>query len=213
MKKPLILKEIFETFQKENPTPLTELDYSNDFTLLVAIALSAQTTDIAVNKATKQLFKLADSPEKMLSLGEEEIKKHIKTIGLFNSKAKNIILLCKKIISDFSGKIPTDFESLVKLPGVGNKTAAVFLNCFYKQPLIAVDTHVFRVSNRIGLVNTKTADETAEKLNKIIPIEFKLYAHHWLILHGRYVCKARKPDCNNCKINSFCKFFMQNKNS
>ena len=168
--------------------------------------LSAQSTDVAVNKATVGLYKASDTPEKMVKLGEEKLKTYIKTIGLFNSKAKNIILLSEKLIKEHKGKVPEDFEKLIALPGVGNKTANVFLNCFHKKPVIAVDTHVFRVSNRLGLVKTKTADETADKLNKIVPSEYKLHAHHWLILHGRYVCKARKPECNKCKVNKFCEF-------
>lgn len=200
-------KNIFEAFRKAEPEPKTELEYKNDYTLLVAIALSAQSTDVAVNKATKDLFKIADSPEKMLKLGEVKLKHYIKTIGLFNSKAKNIISLSQAIIEKHKGKVPTKIDDLIALAGVGNKTANVFLNCFYNVPTIAVDTHVFRLSNRLGLVNAKTADECAVKLNKIVPEEYKLYAHHWLILHGRYVCKARKPDCNNCVVNSFCKSF------
>lgn len=204
--KPEKIKKIFSIFQKQNPEPITELEYKNDYTLLVAIALSAQSTDVAVNKATAPLFKIIDNPKKMLELGEEKLKFYIKTIGLFNSKAKNIILLSQKIIDEHNGKVPNEFEKLIKLPGVGVKTANVFLNCFYKKPVIAVDTHVFRVSNRLGLVKTKTADETANRLNKIVPSEFKLHAHHWLILHGRYVCKARKPDCGKCAVKDLCKF-------
>lgn len=206
MKKEQISK-IFEAFKKAEPEPKTELEYKNDYTLLVAIALSAQSTDVAVNKATKDLFKVADSPEKMLKFGETKLKNYIKTIGLFNSKAKNIISLSKTIIEKHNGKVPTKLDDLTALAGVGNKTANVFLNCFYNIPTIAVDTHVFRVANRLGLVNSKTADDCALKLNKTVPAEYKLYAHHWLILHGRYVCKARKPECNNCVVNSYCKFF------
>lgn len=200
------ISKIFDIFQKKDPNPKTELNYTSDYTLLVAIVLSAQATDVSVNKATAELFKVADTPQKMLELGEEGLKKYIKTIGLFNSKAKNVILLSQKLIDEHKGKVPNKFEELRALPGVGVKTANVFLNCFHKVPVIAVDTHVFRVSNRIGLVKTKTADETAEKLNKIIPAEFKLHAHHWLILHGRYTCKARKPECNNCAIEKLCEW-------
>ncbi len=200
------ISKIFRIFQKDEPEPKTELNFINDYTLLVAISLSAQSTDVAVNKATEGLFKIVDSPQKMVALGEEKLKTYIKTIGLFNGKAKNIILLSKKLIEENKGKVPHEFEKLIKLPGVGNKTANVFLNCFHKIPVIAVDTHVFRVSNRIGLVKTTTADKTAEQLNKIIPDEFKLHAHHWLILHGRYICKARKPACYRCKIVNLCEY-------
>ena len=200
------ISEIFSIFRKQEPAPKTELNFKNDYTLLVAIVLSAQSTDVAVNKATEALFKIVDSPDKMLKLGEEKLKNYIKTIGLFNSKAKNIILLSEKLLKEHKGKVPDDFEKLIVLPGVGIKTANVFLNCFHKRPVIAVDTHVFRVSNRVGLVKTKTPEQTAEKLNKIIPDEFKLHAHHWLILHGRYVCIARKPKCYECKINRLCEF-------
>ncbi len=200
------ISNIFEIFKGQNPAPKTELNYVNDYTLLVAIALSAQTTDIAVNKATDKLFKIVKSPQEMLKLGEEKLKSYIKNIGLYNAKAKNIIKLSETLIEKYNSKIPKDFEALKGLAGVGTKTANVFLNCFYNEPVIAVDTHVFRVANRIGLVKTKNADDTAEKLNKIIPKEYKLYAHHWLILHGRYICKARKPDCKKCLINKFCKF-------
>ena len=198
---------IFEVFKKAEPNPKTELEYTNDYTLLVAIALSAQSTDIAVNKATKDLFKVVDTPEKMIKLGEDKLKDYIKTIGLFNSKAKNIIFLSNSIIEKHKGRVPTSIKELTELAGVGNKTANVFLNCFYNVPTIAVDTHVFRVSNRLGIVSAKTADESALKLNKIVDEKYKLHAHHWLILHGRYVCKARKPDCKNCLVNSYCKFF------
>ncbi len=200
------VSKIFETFQKQNPEPKTELNFTSDYTLLVAIVLSAQTTDIAVNKATKELFKVASTPQKMVKLGEEKLKTYIKTIGLFNSKAKNVILLSQKLIDGHNSKVPDVFEKLIPLPGVGTKTANVFLNCFYHKPVIAVDTHVLRVSNRIGLVKTKTADETAAKLMKVVPNEYKLHAHHWLILHGRYTCKARKPECNNCTIEKLCSF-------
>jgi endonuclease-3 len=199
------MQKIFEIFRKNNPEPKTELDFKNEYTLLVAIVMSAQTTDIQVNKATAALFKIADTPKKMVKLGEENLKKYIKTIGLFNSKAKNVIALSKILIEEYGSKVPSDEESLIKLPGVGSKTANVFLNCWHKIPTIAVDTHVFRVSNRLGLVKTKTADETQKKLNKIVPDEFKLHAHHWLILHGRYVCKARNPECEKCEVSKFCK--------
>ena len=198
---------IFAILQEKNPEPQTELHYTNNFTLLVAIVLSAQATDIGVNKATKSLFIIADTPEKIFALGEEKLKSYIKTIGLFNSKAKNIIALSSKIINEFSGEVPTKLEQLRELPGVGNKTANVWLNCALGLPTIAVDTHVFRVSNRIGLVNAKNADSCQAQLEKIVPDEYKKHAHHWLILHGRYVCKARSPDCKNCVISKFCDYY------
>jgi endonuclease-3 len=200
------ISKIFEIFQKSEPEPETELNYTSAYSLLVAIALSAQSTDVAVNKATPALFKAAPTPEKMVKLGEEKLRSYIKTIGLYNSKAKNIIALSQLLIDEHGGKVPESFDELIKLPGVGTKTANVFLNCFHKHPVIAVDTHVFRVSNRIGLVKTKTADETADKLNKVIPEQFRMHAHHWLILHGRYICVARKPKCAECKIYSLCEY-------
>jgi len=202
--------KIFEIFKKASPEPKTELDFKNDYTLLVAISLSAQATDVSVNKATAALFKLVDNPKKMLELGEDGLKKYIKTIGLYNGKAKNIIALSRILIEQHKGKVPKTFAELKALPGVGTKTANVFLNCFYQHPVIAVDTHVFRVSNRIGLVKAKTADECGEKLNKIIPAEYKIHAHHWLILHGRYTCKARKPECLKCPIEKLCEFKEKN---
>ncbi|MDX1949949.1 MAG: endonuclease III [Rickettsiales bacterium] len=205
MKKSQISK-VFEVFKKQNPAPKTELNFINDYTLLVAIALSAQTTDIAVNKATDRLFQKVKTPQEMVKLGEEKLKSYIKNIGLYNAKAKNVIKLSQTLVKEYNSKVPRDFDSLKSLAGVGTKTANVFLNCFYNEPVIAVDTHVFRVANRIGFVQTKNADETAEKLNKIIPQDYKLYAHHWLILHGRYVCKARKPECKKCLINNLCSF-------
>ncbi len=201
------INNIFEVFSKENPEPRTELKYTNNYTLLVAVVLSAQATDISVNKATKELFKIVDTPEKMMALGEDDLKKYIKTIGLFNSKAKNIILLSKQLISDHNSKVPESLEKLVRLPGVGIKTANVVLNCAFGHPTIAVDTHVFRVSNRIGLVQTKTPEETGEKLLKVIPGKWQMHAHHWLILHGRYVCIARKPKCSECSIQKFCQYY------
>lgn len=198
------ITQIFEIFQGNNPHPKTELEYTNHYTLLVAIVLSAQATDVGVNKATKALFKKIDTPQKMLKLGEAGLKEYIKTIGLFNAKAKNVIALSQMLIDDFAGKIPEDIESLQKLPGVGRKTANVFLNCALGKPTIGVDTHVFRVSNRIGLTKSKNELETEQQLLKKIPEQFKLHCHHWLILHGRYVCKARKPECESCVINVIC---------
>ncbi len=200
------IDEIFQRFCNANPEPKTELDYVNHYTLLVAVVLSAQATDVGVNKATKALFQTVDTPEKMLALGEEGLRQHIKTIGLFNSKAKNVIALSKALIEQHEGKVPEDFSALVKLPGVGIKTANVVLNCAFGHPTIAVDTHVFRVSNRLGLVHTKTPEQTGEPLLKAIPKKWQQHAHHWLILHGRYVCKARKPECWRCSVADLCRF-------
>ncbi len=204
------ISSIFEIFKKQNPEPKTELNYTNDYTLLIAIVMSAQATDVSVNKATEELFKIADSPEKILKLGEENLKKYIKTIGLYNSKAKNIIKLSEILIKKYNSKIPEDYDILKSLPGVGSKTANVFLNCFYDHPVIAVDTHVFRVANRLGLVKAKNPEETQKKLNEVVPKEYKLHAHHWLILHGRYTCKARKPECSKCSIFDLCEFKKEN---
>jgi endonuclease-3 len=200
------IDKIFQIFSDRNPEPKTELNYVNNYTLLVAVVLSAQATDVGVNKATSALFKIADTPEKMLALGEEGLKKYIKTIGLFNSKAKNVIALSKILVENHNSEVPHDFNALVKLPGVGIKTANVVLNCAFGEPTIAVDTHVFRVSNRIGLVHTKTPDKTGEALLKVIPKKWQQHAHHWLILHGRYVCKARKPLCMSCDIVNYCEY-------
>jgi endonuclease-3 len=197
---------LFARFAKANPHPVTELTSQNGFTLLVAIVLSAQATDVSVNKATPPLFAKADTPEKMLKLGEEGVKRHIKTIGLFNAKAKNIIALSQKLIDEFGSEVPHDREALQSLPGVGRKTANVWLNCALGWPTIAVDTHVFRVSNRLGLCKTTTPDATEAALEKAIPAKWKQHAHHWLILHGRYVCKARKPDCPSCIVRDLCPF-------
>jgi len=201
------VSNIFAIWQKNCPTPKTELIYGNNFTLLVAVVLSAQSTDVSVNKATKELFKIADTPEKMLELGEAKLKKHIATIGLNNAKAKNIIKLSHDLINKHNSQVPAKFNQLIKLAGVGRKTANVVLNCAFGQPTIAVDTHVFRVANRIGLAQAHTPEKTEEKLLKTIPKKFLQHAHHWLILHGRYLCKARKPLCHNCNINKFCNFF------
>ncbi len=201
---------IFEIFFKANPHPKTELEYVNNYTLLVAVVLSAQATDVGVNKATRSLFKAAKTPEEMLELGEAGLREYIKTIGLFNSKAKNILALSQKLINTYQSEVPEDFEKLKSLPGVGTKTANVVLNCAFSWPTIAVDTHVFRVSNRIGLTNTKTPDETGEMLLRVIPEKWQMHAHHWLILHGRYICKARKPECYRCKILEFCEYSNKN---
>ncbi len=195
---------IFKIWQNLQPKPQTELVYSNDYTLLIAVVLSAQATDIAVNKATQHLFKIVDNPQEMLKLGENKLKKYISSIGLFNSKASNIIKLSQILIEKFDGKIPQNFEQLNSLPGVGRKTANVVLNCAFGKPTIAVDTHVFRVANRIGLVKEINVEKTEFALLKTIPKKFLPHAHHWLILHGRYVCTSRKPKCNDCKINHLC---------
>lgn len=202
-----IIDQIFSIFSQNNPNPKTELEFVNNYTLLVAVVLSAQATDVSVNKATKPLFKIANTPEKMVQLGEDGLKSYIKTIGLFNSKAKNVIALSEKLIKEFDSTVPEDLSKLVSLPGVGIKTANVVLNCAFGHPTIAVDTHVFRVSNRIGLVHTKTPEETGAKLLQVIPKKWQLHAHHWLILHGRYICKARKPDCEQCSIVKLCEYY------
>jgi endonuclease-3 len=200
------IEKLFAVFQKNNPEPETELEYINDYTLLVAIVLSAQATDVGVNKATKALFTKIDTPEKMLKLGEAGLKNYIKTIGLFNSKAKNVIALSEKLITEFDGKIPADLDKLQSLAGVGRKTANVFLNCAYGFETMGVDTHVHRVSNRLGLVKAKNVVETEKQLLKNIPKPYKKDAHHWLILHGRYICKARKPLCGDCPVFDLCGF-------
>lgn len=203
---PRKIDKIFARFAAHNKAPETELYSTNDFTLLVAVVLSAQATDKGVNKATPALFAAADTPQKMAKLGEAKLKNYIKTIGLFNSKAKNIIALSTKLVKEFGGKVPESREALMSLPGVGRKTANVWLNCARGQPTIAVDTHVFRVSNRIGLCKTKTPEATEMALEKAVPAKWKRHAHHWLILHGRYTCIARKPGCPECVIKDLCEF-------
>lgn len=198
---------IFSIWQKANPNPQTELIYKNNYTLLVAVVLSAQSTDVSVNKATKALFEIADTPQKMLKLGEAKLKKYISTIGLYNTKARNIILLSEKLIKDFNGEVPQDLEALQSLDGVGRKTANVVMNCAFGHATIAVDTHVFRVSNRIGFVDEPDVLKTELALLKAIPKKWQQHAHHFLILHGRYVCVARKPKCGECKINKLCKLY------
>lgn len=200
------IHEFFRRLKENNPHPKSELEFTNPYTLLVAVVLSAQATDAGVNKATRELFKNADTPEKMLRLGLEKLKTHIKTIGLYNTKAKNVIALSEILIRDHAGKVPNTREELTKLPGVGRKTANVVLNVAFKQPTMAVDTHIFRVSNRTGLAPGKTPDSVEDALMKIVPAEFALHAHHWLILLGRYVCKARKPDCPSCPVHDLCAF-------
>ena len=201
---PHAVNAIFAAWAKENPAPVTELNAPNPFCLLVAIVLSAQSTDVGVNKATAELFKIADTPQKMMMLGEAGLKQHIKTIGLFNTKAKNIIALCARVMDVFGGAVPTTREQLETLPGVGRKTANVWLNCVLGLPTIAVDTHVFRVANRLGLCRTSNPLATERALEKIIPKRWMHHAHHWLILHGRYVCKARKPECHRCVVARWC---------
>ncbi len=200
------VEAIFVAFAAANPEPKTELDYINPFTLLVAVVLSAQATDAGVNKATPKLFAAADTPEKMVKLGVEGIEDLIKTIGLFRSKAKNVFALSQILIDRFSSRVPETREALESLPGVGRKTANVVLNVAYGQPTIAVDTHLFRVGNRTGLAPGKTPLEVEEQLLKIVPEKYLLHAHHWLILHGRYVCKARVPECYHCIIAEWCRF-------
>lgn len=205
------IDKIFEIWQKANPHPKTELIFTNHYTLLVAVVLSAQSTDIGVNKATKELFKIADSPQKMLNLGEQNLKKYINNIGLYNGKAANIIKLSKALVKDFNSEVPSNFDSLILLPGVGQKTANVVLNCAFGHLTIAVDTHVFRVANRLGFVCENTPKKTEIALLKKIPKKWQNHTHHWMILHGRYVCKARKPECEKCQIAQFCKFNLSKK--
>ncbi len=200
------IHEFFSRLQKENPEPKGELNYTNPYTLLVAVVLSAQATDKGVNKATPALFKAADTPEKMLTLEEDGVRNHIKTIGLFNSKAKNIIALSRILIEDYNSIVPESREDLIKLPGVGRKTANVVLSMAFGHDTIAVDTHIFRIANRTGMAPAKTPDKVEEKLEKVVPAEFKHHAHHWLILHGRYVCKARKPECARCIVKDLCAY-------
>ncbi|WP_342265003.1 endonuclease III [Cardinium endosymbiont of Philonthus spinipes] len=209
MEKPIVDK-IFEILSNKNQNPTTELVYTNAFTLLVAVILSAQATDISVNIATKPLFEQCDTPEKMVCLGEEGLKKYIKSIGLFNHKAKNIISLCKRLITHYDGHIPNNFESLLQLPGVGRKTANVILNTLFNEPTIAVDTHVFRVAKRIGLAKGTTPQKVESELLEIIDQKWRRHAHHWLILHGRYICKARKPNCSICPIQTHCAYYQEN---
>jgi endonuclease-3 len=196
---------IFERFKQQNPEPKGELEHVNAFTLLVAVVLSAQATDVGVNKATRALFEIADTPEKMLALGEEKVGEHIKTIGLWRNKAKNVIALSEALIRDHGSLVPDNRDDLVKLPGVGRKTANVVLSMAFGQPTMAVDTHIFRLGNRLGLAPGKTPDQVEQKLLKTIPEPYLYHAHHWLILHGRYVCKARKPECERCIISDLCK--------
>jgi len=198
--------KIFERFSEREPSPATELEYSTPFELLVAVVLSAQATDVSVNKATRKLFTKANAPEKILALGEAGLKRYIKTIGLFNSKAKNIIATCRIILDQHEGEVPRDREALEALPGVGRKTANVILNTAFGIPTIAVDTHIFRVANRTGLAPGKNVREVEDGLLDAVPDEYKKNAHHWLILHGRYTCTARRPACGACLISDLCEY-------
>ena len=197
---------IYARLKAANPHPTTELKYSTPFELLVAVVLSAQATDVGVNKATAKLFPVANTPGKILALGEEGVKQYIKTIGLYQTKAKNVIGLCRQLLERHGGEVPRDREALEALPGVGRKTANVVLNTAFGEPTIAVDTHIFRVANRTGLAPGKNVREVEDRLVKFTPPEFRQDAHHWLILHGRYVCKALRPECQNCPINDLCEF-------
>jgi endonuclease-3 len=196
--------EFFAALKAHNPSPTTELNYSSPFELLIAVILSAQATDVGVNKATDKLFPVANTPEAILALGVNGLKKYIKTIGLFNSKAENVIKTCQQLIDLHNSEVPEDREALEALPGVGRKTANVVLNTVFKHPVIAVDTHLFRLSNRTGLAKGKTVRAVEDRLMKVVPREFKQDAHHWLILHGRYVCIARKPSCEQCVVAHLC---------
>jgi endonuclease-3 len=200
------VREAFSRFQRANPEPKGELEHLNPYTLLVAVVLSAQATDAGVNKATRALFADADTPQKMLALGEEKVRDYIKTIGLYRNKAKNVIALSEKLIAEFGGEVPRTREQLESLPGAGRKTANVVLNMAYGERTMAVDTHVFRVANRTGLAPGETPLEVELGLERVIPPEFMLHAHHWLILHGRYTCLARKPRCEVCLINDLCRW-------
>jgi endonuclease-3 len=198
--------EIFRRFREVDPSPTTELKYKTPFQLLIAVILSAQATDVGVNKATRHLFPVAGTPGKILALGELGLKRYISTIGLYNAKAKNVIATCKRLIDDFGGKVPRTREELESLPGVGRKTANVIMNTIFGDTTIAVDTHIFRVANRTKLAPGKNVRIVENKLDKFVPDEFKLHAHHWLILHGRYVCVARKPKCPQCIIRDLCEY-------
>ena len=198
--------QIFSTLRERMPAPTTELEYESPFELLVAVILSAQATDVGVNKATRKLYPVANTPEAILGLGVEGLKRYIRTIGLFNNKAENIIKTCRILIEDHDGEVPRTRQALEALPGVGRKTANVILNTAFGEPTIAVDTHIFRVSNRTGIARGKTPLEVEKRLVRLTPEEFKKDAHHWLILHGRYVCKARKPLCGECSIVEWCEF-------
>ena len=198
--------EMFTRLREFNPKPTTELAYTTPFELLIAVILSAQATDVGVNKATRRLYPVANTPQAILDLGEDGLKRHIATIGLFNAKAKNVIATCRILVDEHHGEVPRNREALEALPGVGRKTANVVLNTAFGEATIAVDTHIFRVANRTGLAKGKDVRTVEDKLVRVIPPEFRLDAHHWLILHGRYVCKARKPDCPTCLIRDLCSY-------
>jgi endonuclease-3 len=207
--KPATIKAIFALFEKRNPNPQGELNHQNPFELLVAVVLSAQATDISVNKATARLYAVANTPATMAALGVEGVKPYIKTIGLFNNKAKHIIALCEILMRDYDSQVPDSLAALEKLPGVGRKTANVVLNMAFGQPTIAVDTHVYRVSRRLGLTQSKTVLAVEKDLLACIPKRYLMHAHHWLILHGRYICQARRPVCESCFLSDYCQYFAQ----
>ena len=200
------IEEVFDRFARANPEPKGELEHTDPYTLLVAVVLSAQATDAGVNKATRELFKVASTPQKIVALGEERLRDYIKTIGLYRGKAKNVIALSERLIAEYGGKVPRDRDALETLPGVGRKTANVVMNVAFGEPTMAVDTHVFRVANRIGLVRSTNPLDTETQLLAIVPPKYGVHAHHWLILHGRYLCKARKPECWRCLIADLCRF-------
>ncbi len=200
------IREIFTRFQEADPAPVGELDHVNAYTLVVAVALSAQATDAGVNKATRTLFAIADTPQKMLDLGQEALTEHIKTIGLFRQKAKNVMKLSQILVDDYGGEVPNSRAALEGLPGVGRKTANVVLNMWWRHPAQAVDTHIFRLGNRSGIAPGKTVEAVERAIEDNIPADFQLHAHHWMILHGRYHCKARKPQCPTCIIRDLCAF-------
>ncbi|WP_199171458.1 MULTISPECIES: endonuclease III [Luteimonas] len=200
------IREMFTRLRDLDPEPTTELDYTSPFELLIAVILSAQATDVGVNKATRRLYPVANTPQAILDLGEEALKRHIATIGLFNAKAKNVMATCRQLVELHGGEVPRDRAALEALPGVGRKTANVVLNTVFGEPAIAVDTHIFRVSNRTGLAPGKDVRAVEDRLLQVVPGDFLIGAHHWLILHGRYVCKARKPDCPACVIRDLCRY-------
>lgn len=203
-------REFFATLKAHNPAPTTELNYSSPFELLIAVILSAQATDVSVNKATDKLYPVANTPQVIFDLGVDGLKQYIKTIGLFNSKAENVIKTCRALLDKHKGEVPAQRAALEALPGVGRKTANVVLNTVFKQPVMAVDTHIFRLSNRTGLAKGKTVRAVEDKLMKVVPKDYMLDAHHWLILHGRYMCTARKPKCEQCCVSHLCDFFRDN---
>jgi len=200
------IDEFFRRMAEANPEPKSDLEYTNAYTLLVAVVLSAQATDAGVNRATRELFMTVKTPQAMLMLGEEGLRQHIKTIGLFNAKAKNVIALSEILVNEHGGEVPSSREALERLPGVGRKTANVVLNIAFGEPTIAVDTHIFRVGNRMRMATGKNVEEVERKLVRKVPKQWKQHAHHWLILHGRYTCKARKPDCPHCRVSDLCPY-------